>query len=556
MTFSRRLQALVGLSVLGLVAVAGGALDAQWEAMKQERIVALGYLTDEAASIAESARLAAVAGRISEDAAKAQALASIAALRFGADGYFVVTDERSIRLVHPNPALVGKDSSATPDASGFNYVRDVTPRAKRDGHATVAYVFPHPGQQEPAPKIADFHYFAPWGWLIQTGAYIDDLNAAFWSAARRELAIGGVVALLLTLASWAAIRSILQPLRRLRRAMEGLAGGDLGVAVPAILVNDEIGAMARTVTVFKDQMVEVVRLRTDQERIEADAARGRRDTLDHLATSFEDRLGAMAQALGASSIALETTARTLASSAVETGRNAQIVVASAAEASGSMQTVAAAAEQLTSSISEITRQVTESARMTGETVDEATRTSSIVQVLAQGAQRIGDVVGLITGIAAQTNLLALNATIEAARAGDAGKGFAVVASEVKSLASQTAKATEEIGGQITQIQEATRQVVHAIEGIAARIERANAISGAIAAAVGEQGAATAEIARTVQQTATHTRDVTGAISSVGSAAAQTGDAASDVLTSAGDLSRQAERMSAEVRSFAGGVRAA
>jgi methyl-accepting chemotaxis protein len=194
--------------------------------------------------------------------------------------------------------------------------------------------------------------------------------------------------------------------------------------------------------------------------------------------------------------------------------------------------------------------------MTLETVGEAKRTNTIVQALADSAQRIGDVIGLINGIAGQTNLLALNATIEAARAGDAGKGFAVVASEVKNLANQTAKATDEIGGQITQIQDATRQVVLAIEGIVNRVEQANGISSSIAAAVEQQGAATSEIARAVQKTAANTRDVTNTIGGVRCAATQTGQAAIDVLSAAGGLSRQSDQIGAEVRRFATGVRSA
>jgi methyl-accepting chemotaxis protein len=218
--------------------------------------------------------------------------------------------------------------------------------------------------------------------------------------------------------------------------------------------------------------------------------------------------------------------------------------------------VAAAAEELTASIGEIGRQVAQSSKITSKAVDDAKRTDTIVRALAESAEKIGNVVGLITDVASQTNLLALNATIEAARAGDAGKGFAVVASEVKNLANQTGKATEEIDAQITHIQAATKEAVEAIRGISATIEEVSAISTTIAAAVEEQGAATAEIARNVQQTTQAAQEVTVGISGVSQAASETGEAAGHVLAAASDLSKQAEQLSGEVHTFVAGVRAA
>jgi methyl-accepting chemotaxis protein len=221
-----------------------------------------------------------------------------------------------------------------------------------------------------------------------------------------------------------------------------------------------------------------------------------------------------------------------------------------------VQTVATAAEELSSSITEISRQVAQSAEVTGRAVESARRTDTIVRALADGAQQIEHVAELISSIAGQTNLLALNATIEAARAGDAGRGFAVVAAEVKTLASQTAQATQEIGDRIAQIQNATKEAVGAIAGITTTIEEVGAIAATIGSAIEEQGAATAEIARNVTQTAEATRDVTTNIGGVSTAANETGSAASHVLTAASNLSKQAEQLSSEVNTFLAGVRAA
>jgi methyl-accepting chemotaxis protein len=275
-----------------------------------------------------------------------------------------------------------------------------------------------------------------------------------------------------------------------------------------------------------------------------------------LSDGFEASVGQLVTGMTSGSSAMEATARGMSATADQTNHQATTVAAAAEEASAGVQTVAAAAEELTSSIHEISRQVAQSAASTEKAVEDARRTDTIVRALAEGAQRIGDVVQLITGIAAQTNLLALNATIEAARAGDAGKGFAVVANEVKSLAAQTAKATEDIGTQITQIQAATTEAVTAIKAIGATIDSVNAIAANIASAVEQQGAATAEIARNVSQTAASTQEVTSTIQGVSQTANETGAASQNVLGAATTLSRQAGQLTTEVTTFLARMRAA
>lgn len=294
----------------------------------------------------------------------------------------------------------------------------------------------------------------------------------------------------------------------------------------------------------------------EQRRMTAEAAASQRTALNRTADDFETKVISLISILSSGATALQSTAHSMSSTAAETNQHAATVTTAAQQASAGVQIVAAAAEQLTASIREITRQVAQSATITSKAVDDARRTDAIVRSLADAAQKIGDVVKLISGIASQTNLLALNATIEAARAGDAGKGFAVVASEVKNLATQTAEATEAIAAQIAQIQGATHEAVTAIQAVGAIIEEVNAIAANIAAAVEQQGAATAEIARNVQQTANSTQQVTAAIAGVGRAANDTGDAATQVLDAASTLSQQAERVTHEVNSFVVGIRAA
>jgi methyl-accepting chemotaxis protein len=377
------------------------------------------------------------------------------------------------------------------------------------------------------------------------------------------LLLGGIASLLLA-------RSITRPLGRITAALKSLAVDPQSVDIPETTRHDEIGEMAKSAQIFKDNAIAIKRLIVEQETAKGTAAAAQNAAMNRTADAFEVKVGNLVAMLSSSATELQATAQSMSATATQTDQQAttvavaaedasmavQTVAAAAEDASMAVQTVAAAAEQLTSSIHEISRQVSQSAKITRQAVDDAQRTDSIVRALADGARNIGDVVLLITGIAAQTNLLALNATIEAARAGDAGKGFAVVASEVKSLANQTAKATEAIGAQIAQIQGTTDEAVAAIQTIGSTINEVSLIASTIASAVEEQGAATAEIARNVQQTAASTRQVTVTIGSVSQAANETGAPAGQVLGAAAGLSRQAEQLTNEVNSFLAGVRSA
>ena len=337
--------------------------------------------------------------------------------------------------------------------------------------------------------------------------------------------------------------------------MRQLARRDYKFDLPCISKSDEIGDMARAIDDCRTglQAADVVAAGQAVEQA-SKTERGKR--LDALAGTFEAKVGAMVGNLASAATELQATAHTMSGTAGRTSERAEAVTVAANQASGNVQTVAAAAEQLVASVGEITRQVAQSAAATDKAVADAHQTQDTVRMLAEGAERIGQVVNLISGIAGQTNLLALNATIEAARAGDAGKGFAVVASEVKALASQTAKATEEISTQIGQIQAATNNAVMAIGTITETIGKVSETTAAIAAAVERQGAATQEIARNVQEAAKGTHSVTHNIGEVGQAAEETGEGAHSVLRAANDLTRQMEMLNGEVHSFLSGVRAA
>ena len=337
--------------------------------------------------------------------------------------------------------------------------------------------------------------------------------------------------------------------------MRRLTAGHLDTPVPGTRRNDEIGDMAVAVQVFKDNLLRTRDLERDAVEDRGRAEAQRRAAMHRMADTFERAAGEIVGMVSSSAGALQSTAQNLATTAADTAdRSTQ--VAAAAEAASNVGTVAAAAEELGASVKEIGRQVSGSADLARAAVGEADQTAALVQALSGSVTRISDVVGLISGIAAQTNLLALNATIEAARAGEAGRGFAVVAAEVKALADQTAKATDDIGRQIGQVQGATGEAVSAIGVIAARIREISTVAAMIAAAVEEQDAATQEIVRNVEQASIGTSAVTGTIAGVAGAAENTGAAAGAVLTSATQLSLQSEHLTDEVERFLATVRAA
>jgi methyl-accepting chemotaxis protein len=346
----------------------------------------------------------------------------------------------------------------------------------------------------------------------------------------------------------AGIASIVSP-------MQALGNGDLGAQVPHQGEKTEIGAMANVLQVFKEALI-AKKAADEAAAVDAEAKieRGRR--VDSITRNFESMIGEIVQTVSSASTQLEASASTLSATAERSQALTTAVAAASEEASTNVQSVASATEELSSSVNEISRQVQESARMATDAVGQARVTNDRVSELSKAASRIGDVVELINTIAGQTNLLALNATIEAARAGEAGRGFAVVASEVKALAEQTAKATGEIGQQITGIQAATQESVTAIKEISGTIEKLSEISSTIAAAVEEQGAATQEISRNVQQAAQGTQQVSSNIGDVQRGATETGSASSQVLSAAQSLSGDSNRLKLEVGKFLDSVRAA
>jgi methyl-accepting chemotaxis protein len=389
----------------------------------------------------------------------------------------------------------------------------------------------------------------------RTQSRIDDASsrAMLWRTASL-VAIGLLVISVLTLCAY-IYRFVVRSLSKFQNTTRALSAGNFDVAVEETERGDEIGIIARSMVEFRDGLRRAKELQAAEE-VERAAKDRRANLLDGLVKGFEKAMQQIVGTVSSASTELEATATSLTKTADHTQKLAGIVTDASEEASTNVQSVASATDELTASINEISRQMQESTRIAATAVEQARATDDRINTLSEAANRIGDVVKLITTIAAQTNLLALNATIEAARAGEAGRGFAVVAQEVKELAAQTAKATGEIGGQIASIQTATSESVTAIQQIGDTISRISSIATTIAAAVEEQGAATSEIARNVQRASDGTRQVAGSITQVNSGAQETGAASSQVLSSAKSIAVVSSTLQTEVTQFLNEVRAA
>lgn len=492
------------------------------------------------------------AGRLDEHEAQERAKTVLRAIRFGDGDYiFVYAPDGTNLVLGPKPELEGKSLVHLQDKNGVRYVADLLTAAKNGG-GFVSYEFPRAGQQTPSPKLGYAVSVAPWGWMVGSGVYIDDVDAIFLTRLKQGAVWLLGMMLVIGFCAWLIARSIVRPIRSITKIMMKLADGDTAVAVPTSR-RDEIGVMAKAVQVFQSNMIEADRLRSEQDHQKLEAEADKRKFVHAVADEFETGVRNLLDTLAQAASEMQSTSNKLSATADKTNTQAGAVAGVAEQASANVCTVATAIEEFSSSISEINHQVDQSTQIAAEAASEATRTDKTIQDLSMAAQRIGDVVKLISGIANQTDLLALNATIEAARAGE---GFAIVASEVKTLAGQTASATEEIATQIAAIQTATAQSVDAVKNISRTIDRMNEIAAMIARAIRQQRGVTQEIARNVHDAAQGTNTVSTTIVSVDQAAGETGAAANLVLSSAGELAKQAKTLRVNLDGFLTKVRAA
>ncbi len=544
-----KLVAVICLMVAGLIITLWLALNSIYADLLDGRKVKVQQLIESAYSLVARYESEVRSGRLTEDAAQQAALADIRAMRYGSNDYFWVNDMTPTMLMHPiKPELNGKNIADIKTPDGAFLFRDMVKIIQDRGGDFYQYLWPKPGFDKPVPKISYVKGFAPWGWIIGTGVYLDDVAATFQNEAIRFSLVAFLIAVIIIGIAAIVALQLIWSLRRLTGEMTSMASGNLSVPIAFTEQKDEVGEMSRALEVFRDGMVKVKELSQQQYNEQMEKDRGSKAQAA-LVLEFNDQIVEVVRTVISASVNLENNAKAMTEVSDLTRQQATNVATASELAATNVQTVAAASEELAASSREISSQICRASGIAQNAAGQAQTTDQLVRGLSEAASKIGVIVNLINGIAAQTNLLALNATIEAARAGDAGKGFAVVANEVKTLATQTAKATEEIAGQISAVQDQTIRAVDAISGIAKTINELDEVSAAIASAAEEQGAATQEITRNIQAAYTGTTDVACNIMGVRKGAEANTQAAYEVFSSAQELSKKAETMRAVADNF-------
>lgn len=537
-----KLSLIIATALIGIFVVVALSLSNSYDELLDGRKVKVRQLAETAYSLLARYDSEVKSGHLTEADAKTAALADIRDLRYGTDDYFWVNDMTPKMIMHPmKPELNGQDIADKVAPDGAHIFVDMVNIVKASGGGYYRYYWPKPGSSNPVGKISYVKAFAPWGWVIGTGIYIDDIDAAFRTQAvtfgAMALSIGAMVVGLSVLVS----RGVASQLNRLTVDMSEMSAGKLDVPVIFTEQRDEIGKMSRALVIFRDAMATAQALTRRQLKHQEETERRARNQVQ-LVEDFNGRMLGTISVIISSAAELESNAQVMSQVSERTGQQTVTVASASDQAAANVQTVAAASEQLAASSREIAGQVGRASTIAQNAAAEAQATEQLVQGLAEAAAKIGDVVGLINDIAAQTNLLALNATIEAARAGEAGKGFAVVAHEVKNLANQTGRATGEIGEQIAGVQQKTSQAVSAISLIVKTIRQMDEVSGAIAAAVEQQGAATQEITRNIQEAHSRTTEVAHNIAGVS-------DGANEILASAQIVHKAASSVSGDAESM-------
>jgi methyl-accepting chemotaxis protein len=556
LTIAPKLGILVGVTLFGLCIAGVLAGYLMQREMLNARIDQVRSFVEVGRNLAIGLQKQVEAGQLTKEAAFAEFGRRANSMTYdNGAGYLFGTTFDGITVLAPDPKQIGTNRMDVA-VNGRMISRELRDGVRAKGEILLTYEYVRPGEEKPVRKIGYAVTIPGFNMYLGTGAYLDDLDAKLkpivWLLG---LAILGIAVISGSIA-WVIGRSISRPLGQLGARMRALADGALEGDIPGVGRRDEVGAMAATVQIFKDNALRIRGLEKVEAETQERAAAERRAAMENLANDFERSVNGIVRSVSTAAAGMQSTAQSMTATASDASARAATVGAASESASNNVGTVAAAAEELSSSVAEISRQVTRSSEIASKAVGDAERTNATVQALSTGAEKIGEVVKLIHSIAAQTNLLALNATIEAARAGESGRGFAVVASEVKALANQTAKATEEISAQVSAMQASTSDAVLSIGGITETIAQMSEITVSISAAIDQQGDATREIARNIQSVATGSSEISAHIGGVTTAAAATGSAASDVLSNARELDNQSGMLRGAVDGFLAKVRAA
>jgi methyl-accepting chemotaxis protein len=556
LTITPKLGILLGVTLFGLCIAGALAGHLMQREMLDARLDQVRSIVEVARNMAIGLQKQVDAGQLTKEAALAEFGRRANSMTYdNGAGYLFGTTYDGITVLSPDPKQIGTNRMDLV-VNGRMISHELLDGVRAKGDVVLTYEYVRPGEEKPVRKISYAAAIPGWNMFVGTGAYLDDLDTklkpVIWALGLAIL----VIAVLSGGIAWLIGRSISRPLGQLGARMRGLADGALDAEIPGIERGDEVGAMAATVQIFKDNALRIRGLEKIESETQQRAAAERHAAMESIADDFERSVKGIVSSVATAAAGMQTTAQSMTATASDASARAATVGAASDSASNNVGTVAAAAEELSSSVAEISRQVTQSSKIAAQAVGDAERTNATVQVLSTGAEKIGEVVKLIHSIAAQTNLLALNATIEAARAGESGRGFAVVASEVKALANQTAKATEEIATQVSAMQSSTSEAVLSIGGITETIAQMSEITTSIAASVQQQGEATREIARNIQSAAAGSSEISAHIGGVTTAAAATGLAATDVLSNARELDTQSGMLRHAVDEFLAKVRAA
>ena len=551
-----KLGILVSATLVGLCVASAVASYLMQREMRNARVDQVHAIVDMARNMALGLQKQVDAGQLTKEAAIAEFSRRANSMTYdNGAGYLYATSYDGVQLVSGDPKQVGTNRMDVLTNGRF-LNRELMEGVKAKGEMLLSFEYMKPNEEKLIRKIGYAVAVPGWDMFLGSGAYLDDLDAKLRPVV---LALGLATLLIGAIsgtAAWLIGRSISRPLRQLGACMHALAEGELGEEIPGVGRGDEVGAMAATVQIFKDNAVRVRELEKSEADTRAGAANERRAVMENIANDFERSVNGIVRSVSMAAAGMQSTAESMTATASDASARAATVGAASESASNNVETVAAAAEELSSSVAEISRQVARSSEIATKAVGDAELTNATVKALSTGAEKIGEVVKLIHSIAAQTNLLALNATIEAARAGESGRGFAVVASEVKALANQTAKATEEISAQVAAMQSSTGDAVTAINGITETIAQMSEITVSISTAMEQQGDATREIARNIQSVAAGSTEISTHIGGVTTAATATGKAASEVLANARELDQQSGMLRSAVGGFLAKIRAA